>query len=253
MGAREKLPKLPPDTEEIPLGDRIRARRWYMKIWLEDLAERVDYTASHLGQIERGQHNPSDELFEAICRELEITEQELRSAPREQIQSWIDQGKRQTRKGKHARRVNRLQLRTTQFSEATQSFSSNAGLILAINRSGVAHLDAFTGAEVSEQDVKELLQQLIKATDPATIWTYSYTVDPAFNGLHTFTVWASPAPLPPWVRPSKLAAGERFEGTKEHDEARVARELETNSEYWQRTIDQLEEAQKAPDEKPHTA
>lgn len=102
MGDRERTPILPPEGE-VPLGTRIRARRWFTGIWLTDMAARVGgYTPAHISQIETGNVRPSPELLKAICRELRISEQELRAAPRGAVQAWIEQGAHGTRKGRHA-------------------------------------------------------------------------------------------------------------------------------------------------------
>ena len=99
MADRENIPMLPPEGEEIPLGLRLRARRFHLGISRADMAERVGgYSPSHISQIEVSGINPSAELLAALCRELEITLGELIETPRKEVARWLDAGR--VRKGR---------------------------------------------------------------------------------------------------------------------------------------------------------
>ena len=104
MGGREKTPILPPEGEEIPLGVRLRARRWFLGIWIENLAEDVGgYSPSRITQIENLNIRPSEELLDTLCSKLAIRKEDLLSAPRNVIDYWIEVGKNRTRKGRHSK------------------------------------------------------------------------------------------------------------------------------------------------------
>ncbi len=88
MGKKVTVPVLP-DNGEVPLGMRIRIRRLYVGLDnLRVLADKVGCDRSHLSHIETGKINPSKELLQVICSWLQITPEELRSATREDIESW---------------------------------------------------------------------------------------------------------------------------------------------------------------------
>src|SRR5687767_13614665 len=92
MGRREQIPVVPPEGE-IPLGLKIRARRWAQGLGLSEMARLVDnYDRSHLSHIETGKANPSDELLLRIATVLDISAEGLREASREQVVEWLDHG-----------------------------------------------------------------------------------------------------------------------------------------------------------------
>ena len=55
------------------VGNRIRELRTKMKLSQESLALNAKITPAYLGQIERGQKNPTIALLEKICRALHIS------------------------------------------------------------------------------------------------------------------------------------------------------------------------------------
>ena len=89
---REQRPTIPAEGE-IPLGSRIRARRWLLGWPLAAFAQAVgDYDASHISHVELGRANPSDELLTGIATVLDISIEELERIPREELLSWLEQG-----------------------------------------------------------------------------------------------------------------------------------------------------------------
>lgn len=93
MANREKEPIIP-ETGEIPLGFRIRARRWFVGISPREMAQVVgNYHPGHIANIERGRDKPSESLLGEISRVLEISVDELKSAPKEEVESWVQLGR----------------------------------------------------------------------------------------------------------------------------------------------------------------
>ena len=89
---REKRPSIPTEGE-IPLGSRIRARRWLLGWPLPVFAQAVgNYDASHISHVELGRANPSDELLAGIATVLDITIEELERVPHEELISWLEHG-----------------------------------------------------------------------------------------------------------------------------------------------------------------
>jgi transcriptional regulator with XRE-family HTH domain len=93
MGRRESVPVIPP-VGGIPIGLKIRARRWYQGMALNDLAKAVgNYDRSHISHIEMGRDNPSEGLLRKIAAVLEIEADALKDASREQIEEWLSNPK----------------------------------------------------------------------------------------------------------------------------------------------------------------
>ncbi|MGN1368471.1 MAG: helix-turn-helix domain-containing protein [Aristaeellaceae bacterium] len=61
-------------------GARVRSLRRQKGLTQEELAERVDISASFMGHIERGTRIASLETLVALCNELKVSPQELLSA-----------------------------------------------------------------------------------------------------------------------------------------------------------------------------
>lgn len=60
------------------LGQKIRELREQKDYSLRELAKRIGVTAAFLSDIELGRRYPSDEVFESLAQELDISAQELR-------------------------------------------------------------------------------------------------------------------------------------------------------------------------------
>lgn len=89
---REQRPTIPAEGE-IPLGSRIRARRWLLGWPLPAFAQAVgDYDASHISHVELGRANASDELLAGIAAVLDISIEELEQVPREELLGWLEHG-----------------------------------------------------------------------------------------------------------------------------------------------------------------
>jgi len=65
------------ETAQIPLGRRIRSLRNAKKWTLEELGEQADTNHKHIGEIERGQQNPSFAVLVKIAGALGIDLPEL--------------------------------------------------------------------------------------------------------------------------------------------------------------------------------
>ncbi|WP_026688664.1 helix-turn-helix domain-containing protein [Alteribacter aurantiacus] len=65
--------------EEIIWGRRIRAFRKLKGYTQESFAKELDISVSVLGEIERGNRKPSDELIASVANTLGITIEELTS------------------------------------------------------------------------------------------------------------------------------------------------------------------------------
>ncbi|UCZ53336.1 helix-turn-helix transcriptional regulator [Bacillus shivajii] len=65
--------------EELIWGRRIRAYRKLKGFTQEELAKNLEISVSVLGEIERGNRKPSDEMIEQITVVLNITLEELTS------------------------------------------------------------------------------------------------------------------------------------------------------------------------------
>ncbi len=103
MGRRETEPTIPSEGE-IPLGTRIRSRRWFLGIYMEDFAKDLgNYRPSHISQIEGNKYSPSEELFDKITKLLQISDEELVFSPREQVMEWLEIGRQKARRGRHQR------------------------------------------------------------------------------------------------------------------------------------------------------
>ena len=61
------------------MGDRLRERRRAMKLTQEELAERIDISASFVGHLERAEKTPSLDTVAALCAALEVKRQKGRS------------------------------------------------------------------------------------------------------------------------------------------------------------------------------
>lgn len=93
MGRREQPPNIPP-RGEIPLGVKIRARRWSQGLSLSQLAQAVgNYDRSYLSHAETGKAQPSQELVEQIATALHLDVNELRTASRGEVLQWLSTGR----------------------------------------------------------------------------------------------------------------------------------------------------------------
>lgn len=89
---REKRPTIPSEGE-IPLGSRLRARRWLLGLSLPAFAQAVGgYDASHISHVELGRATPSDELLADMAAVLDISIEELERVPREELLGWLEHG-----------------------------------------------------------------------------------------------------------------------------------------------------------------
>lgn len=61
------------------LGQKIRELREVKDLSLRELAKRLQVSAPFISDIELGRRYPSDKLFEAIAKELDISVEELRT------------------------------------------------------------------------------------------------------------------------------------------------------------------------------
>ena len=61
------------------LGQKIRELRETKDLSLRELAKRMDVSAPFISDIELGRRYPSDKLFEAIAKELDISVEDLRA------------------------------------------------------------------------------------------------------------------------------------------------------------------------------
>lgn len=61
----------------IALGKRVRDRRKAAKLTQEELAERAGLSANYVGEIERGERNPSALALIQIARGLEVPARDL--------------------------------------------------------------------------------------------------------------------------------------------------------------------------------
>lgn len=66
-----------PDT----VGARVRAVRRHIGITLDDLAKRVGVTKNHLGLVETGKRNPSDQLLQRVAEIGNVESVWLRGNP----------------------------------------------------------------------------------------------------------------------------------------------------------------------------
>ena len=71
------LMKKPPDNTEVLLGRRIRALRNLKGLTQQELGNRADVNYKFLGEIERGQQNPSFNILVKIAKALEVELPEL--------------------------------------------------------------------------------------------------------------------------------------------------------------------------------
>ena len=55
------------------MGDRLRERRRAMKLTQEELAKRIDISASFVGHPERAEKTPSRDTVAALCAALEVS------------------------------------------------------------------------------------------------------------------------------------------------------------------------------------
>lgn len=92
-GRRETPPVFPAEGE-IPLGAKLRARRWYQVITLKDIAQLAgDYKPNTISQIEIGRESPSLFLLERLSNVLGFDSvDELVNAPRAQVLEWAEIG-----------------------------------------------------------------------------------------------------------------------------------------------------------------
>ncbi|MFA9559814.1 helix-turn-helix domain-containing protein [Evansella sp. AB-rgal1] len=65
--------------EEIIWGRRIRAFRKLKGFTQEEFARQIGISVSILGEIERGNRNPSDDLLQTVVEVLNISFDELKS------------------------------------------------------------------------------------------------------------------------------------------------------------------------------
>ncbi|MDQ0257890.1 transcriptional regulator with XRE-family HTH domain [Evansella vedderi] len=65
--------------EELIWGRRIRAFRKLKGFTQEDFAKRIGISVSVLGEIERGNRKPSEDLLKAVTETLQISLDELTS------------------------------------------------------------------------------------------------------------------------------------------------------------------------------
>lgn len=101
MGNREREPAIP-EEGEIPLGTRIRARRWYQGIFLEDFAKQLgDYSLSYISGIENNKVEFTEDFFDKVTEVLQISDEDLAFSPREQIMEWLEIGRKKARRGRH--------------------------------------------------------------------------------------------------------------------------------------------------------
>lgn len=68
---------LPPGTDREVVGSRIRAARTARKMSLRELARRLDISAGHISQVERGLVMPSISLVYSIATELSLAMSDL--------------------------------------------------------------------------------------------------------------------------------------------------------------------------------
>lgn len=92
------------DTREI--GKRIREKRVGKSWSQEELAERMDLTATYIGMIERGEKTPKLETFIRLADVLEVTADEL-------LMDVVKRGYK-LRMSRYAERVSRLDEREKQ-------------------------------------------------------------------------------------------------------------------------------------------
>lgn len=79
-----------PRTERAAIGSRLRAARQARALTIEQLAEQVQSTKSHLSRIERDQVSPSVSMLVAICDVLSIDVGELFRASDVQVVRAVD-------------------------------------------------------------------------------------------------------------------------------------------------------------------
>lgn len=61
------------DMDYIKLGQRIREERTKRQLTQEKMAENLDVSASYLGQIERGERNPTLDTLVMIANSFDVT------------------------------------------------------------------------------------------------------------------------------------------------------------------------------------
>lgn len=90
MGRWEAEPIIPSEGP-IPLGARIRARRWVLGFTRDDLAEAVGCTPNYISVLESGTKNPAPVILERISSSLRFqTSEGLLAATQEEIIGWIN-------------------------------------------------------------------------------------------------------------------------------------------------------------------
>lgn len=96
LGRRERVPEIPLEGDEIPLGTTIRLRRQMLGLSLKEVAGKVgdylgspgSYTDVYIGFLELGKRKLSDEMLERLAPILGSTKEELKTVSREQLLKW---------------------------------------------------------------------------------------------------------------------------------------------------------------------
>lgn len=70
-GRRERRPEIPTEGE-MPVGMKIRARRWARGLTARELADASGYSRTHVSHVEVGSANADEEFLNAISPVLEI-------------------------------------------------------------------------------------------------------------------------------------------------------------------------------------
>lgn len=119
-----------PEHGEIPVGTRVRALRWHRGMTAEELGAAAGmnqggpFDRSHVSHVETGRVQPSQAFLAGAARALNISVDDLLSASRDDVLSWMASGppdRTQTQRQPTGRRGRRT---STEVEQASASLDA---------------------------------------------------------------------------------------------------------------------------------